>query len=231
MSDTVELHHALTRLFTFFVDCIVDAIAASGPDGWLGNFHTLMQMDDTAIVATSHMKLVDKLRCLTQCSDNFGQSMHPVKSKFFSVNCHDKNPIVLDNVTVSYTEIYIYLGTPMSNAPLHKQVQNHISNKHNHCMKFTSFLYKNSDAPYHVKESVWQSVLTSALFYSYEICPCKDLHAVNVRYKSTLKQLLGVRATTCNDLVVLEAGLPIARSHIRNTKRTISCQVIQMPRI
>ena len=48
-------------MFTFFVDCIVDAVAASGPDGWLGNFHTLVQMDDTAIVATSHLKLIDKL--------------------------------------------------------------------------------------------------------------------------------------------------------------------------
>ena len=34
-------------LFTFFIDSTIEAIASFGPDGWLGNLHTLLFMDDS----------------------------------------------------------------------------------------------------------------------------------------------------------------------------------------
>ena len=166
-------------LFIFFFDCIVEAVAAS-ETSWVDR--ELPHSDTDVRLGHCCNKPSDETPAPKQCSDNLGQPLQPVKSKFFTVNWNDKIPIVLDNVTdgVSYTEIDIYLGTPMSNAPLHKQGHNHISNKHNHCMKFTSFLYRNCNAPNHVRESVWQSVPRSALFYSCETWLFNDLCAADV---------------------------------------------------
>ena len=216
-------------LFTFYVDCIVQAISHSGPDDWLGLLHCLMQMDDTAVVATSRHKLIDKLVRLKRCSEDLGQSMHPVKSKFFNVNSDDVAPIPLGNVTVAYTENYVYLGTPMSNSPLTMQIQDHMSTKHAHCLKFTSFLTKNSDAPYNVKETVWQSALKSSLMFSCKTWLCTNLRPAEAPYMSSLKQLLGVRSTTCNDLALLESGVPSPRSYIETRQRNFLHKLVRRP--
>ncbi len=47
-------------LFTFFIQSTIDAIATSGPDGGLGNLHTLLLMDDTVILATSRKQITEK---------------------------------------------------------------------------------------------------------------------------------------------------------------------------
>ena len=101
----------------FFAWGIIKAISQCGEDGWLGTLHCLMQMDDTAVLATSRNSLINKLRKLKCCSDNIDQSMHPIKSKFFTVNTNDREPITLDNVVISHVDSYVYLGTPMSNSP------------------------------------------------------------------------------------------------------------------
>ncbi len=52
------------QLFTFFIKSTIDAIATSGPDGWLSNLHTLLLMDDTVILATSRKQMHKKLKLL-----------------------------------------------------------------------------------------------------------------------------------------------------------------------
>ena len=141
-------------LFTYYVDCMIKSINEYGPDGWLGVLHCLMQMDDTAVFATSRESFIDKLKRSKQCSDKIKQSMHPVKSKFFTVNMDDKEPIYLDNVKISYQELYIYLDTELSNSNITEQVRDHLASKNGNKLKFLSFLAKNSSAPYKVKEKV-----------------------------------------------------------------------------
>ena len=131
-------------LFTYYVDCMIKSINEYGPDGWLGVLHCLMQMDDTAVFATSRQSFIDKLKRSKQCSDKIKQSMHPVKSKFFTVNVDDKEPIYLDNVKISYQELYIYLGTELSNSNITEQVRNHLASKNGNKLKFLSFSGKNS---------------------------------------------------------------------------------------
>ena len=88
--------------------------------------------------------------------------------------------------------------------------------KEGHVLKFTSFLLKNIDAPYHVKRTVWQSAVTSAILHSCESWLTADTGAVEKPYMSTLKQLLGVKQTTCNDLTLVESGQGHVKDVIRN---------------
>ena len=83
-----------------------------------------------------------------------------------------------------------------------------------HAVKFTAFLYKNGDDPYKVKKQVWQSVHQSAIFYRCETWFTADLRAAESVYMSSLKQFLGVRLWTCNDIAMIEAGVGNAKSYI-----------------
>ena len=201
-------------LFTFYVDCIIRTLDECGPDDWLGLFHCLMQMDDTAVVATCRSRFVDKLLKLKRCSDSLCQTMHPVKSMFCTVNVQDLSPIILDNVTISHTVKYVYLGGTLSNSLISNQIKDHMAAKQGHLLKFMSFLHKNNEAPFQVKESVWQSALTSAIMYGCETWLTSDLRHAEAPYMSSLKQLLGVRISTCNDIALLEAGVPSPRAYI-----------------
>ena len=202
-------------LFTCFIDTTIEAIACTGPDGWLGSLHCLLLMDDTVVFATSRHKLEEKLKSLKSCVDRIGMVIHPRKSQFFSVNTEDTSAVIMDEVTIAHTEEYIYLGTPISKNTCAKQVQAHVKAKEGHIFKFTSFLLKNIDAPYHVKRTVWQSAVTSAILYSCESWLTADTRAVEKPYLSTLKQLLGVKQSTCNDLTLVESG----EGHVKDVIR------------
>jgi len=202
------------NLFTAYIDPTIDAVKEFGPDDWLGHLQILLLMDDTIIFATSRLRLLAKLRLLKTCADDIGMTLHPTKSKFLTVNCEDNVPFVLDDVSISKTEQYVYLGAEISNQPIASQVKNHIKSKASHTRKFYSFLSKNSDCPFPVKVKVWKSALNTAILYSCETWLTNDLRSVESSYNNTLKQMLSCRQTTCNDIVYLETGQPNAKSVI-----------------
>ena len=146
-------------------------------------------------------------------------SMHPSKSQFISVNKKDNQHIHLDSVTIKPTHGYIYLSTPIADASTTQQVELHVSMKSCHTYKFSSFLLKNSDAPYSVKQSVWRSALSAAILYSCETWLSTNFKRVEKLHMSTLKEMLGVRITTSNNLVLLESGEPDIKNLIRDRQQ------------
>ena len=202
-------------LFVFFLDATVDAINSYGPDGWLGCLHTLLLMDDTVIFATSRASLKAKLLLLKHSADKLGMEIHPTKSRFMCTDSSDKSPFIIDGVVVSLTDVYTYLGSDISIDSLPNQLKLHFKSKFCNVLKFYTFCYKNSDAPFHVKKTVWESAVKSAIFYSSETWLCKNLRAAESAYMSTLKCMLGVRTQTSNDAVLLEIGAPTAKAYIK----------------
>ena len=211
-------------LFTFFIDATILAVNAYGPDGWLGCLHILLLMDDTVIFATSRESLQAKLKLLKAKADELGMVIHPTKSKYMSTDISDKSPIILDSVIVSFTssvivsftEKYTYLGAIITMDSIANQLKLHFKEKQCHILKFYAFLYKNNDAPFIVKKQVWNSALTSALFYSSETWLTYDLKPAERAYLATLKQLLGVRKSIPTECVYIESGIPAAKPFIRN---------------
>jgi hypothetical protein len=202
-------------LFTFYLDQTVDALNECDPDGWLESLHCLLLMDDTVILATSREKMIEKLTVLKRSVDEIGMRIHPTKSQFICVNCEDSEPFTLGDASISHTNSYTYLGTPISNGSIKQQVNVHLSGKVSHTFKFMSFLKKNNDAIFCVKRTVWESALKSALFYSSETWLTDDLRQAETVYMSTLKNLLNVRRSTCHDIILVELGLGDAKSYIR----------------
>ena len=202
-------------LFVFFLDATVEAVNSFGPDGWLDMLHTLLLMDDTAIFATSKERLEAKLKLLKQSADQLGMVIHPTKSKFLCINTTDKSPIIIDQVVISYTDIYLYLGSIIAMESIPEQVKRHFADKQCQILKFYTFLYKNSDAPFQVKKTVWDSALKSSIFYGSETWLTRNLKCVESVYMDTLKRLMGVRGTTNTQALLVESGLPSAKAYIR----------------
>lgn len=203
-------------LFTFYIDETVRAMRPIPNDDWLGDLHILLLMDDTAIFATSRRSLSDKLKRIKDSADQIGMTLHPSKSRYLSVNANNHDPFIVDDVVIEHCEEYIYLGTPINNESIADQVKRHIKWKNSHLLKFSSFLTKNYDVPFSVKNKVRQCALNTALFYSCETWLCHDLKAADSTYLTSLKQMLGVRTTTCNDLVCIETDVPSAKSFIKD---------------
>ena len=203
-------------LFTFYVDCLIDALDTCGPDGWLEHLHCVMQMDDTAVVAVSRQRLIQKLLVVKATSDALGQTMHPDKSRFFAINADDTSPIWIEEVVIKFTLKYVYLGAKMSDSRIPAQIADHMSDKFCNLLKFTSFLRKNSDAPFQVKEKVWNSCLTSSIMYGCETWLSADLRKAESPYMSSLKQLLGVRSQTPTNMSLTEIDAVSASAFIIN---------------
>ena len=62
--------------------------------------------------------------------------------------------------------------------------------------------------------------IKKALFYGRETWLTNDLKSAEAIYNATLKNLLGVRATTCNDITFAECGELGAKAYIRNQQKT-----------
>lgn len=121
----------------------------------------------------------------------------------------------------------MYLGSLISVSTVSQQVKDHIQNKASHVFKFSSFLAKNTDAPFSVKYTVWESALKSAIFYGSETWMTKDLKVAEAVYLSTLKQLLNVRSQTCTDNVYVESGVTKGKSYIQQRQSKFLYRIME----
>ena len=87
---------------------------ADGPDEWLGDLHILMEMDDSAIsllsISISRSSMQRELELAKVCTDHLYMELHPTKSKYMVVIASGKEPFILGDITVGYTDSYVYLG-------------------------------------------------------------------------------------------------------------------------
>ena len=128
-----------------------------------------------------------------------------------ALNTRDKSDFICDDVHISHTIRFVYLGTPFTTESL----SNHLNSKAGHVLKFASFLRKNYDAPFYVKSQVWKSAVISALFFGCETWLMSDFRAAESVYMNTVKQLVGIRNSVCNDIVLVELGIGDAQSFVR----------------
>ena len=207
-------------LFTFYVNCTIESLKTFGVDGYLQNWHSLLFMDDTIVLATSRESLMQKLQILLESAKSINMKVHPTKSQYMTIAMEDIEPIQIQDCTLKMTKEYIYLGANISCLPLSEQVANHIRRSQIHLHKFVAFIAKNSTAPYKVKKLVWDSALKGAILYACESWMCENLKVCSAIYMSSLKMMLGVRTQTCTDLVLVEAQTGSSKAYIK--KRQIS---------
>ena len=152
----------------------------------------LFFMDDTVSFATSRKKMQRKLARLKEAAYHIDMIIHPTKYIFLSMG---KGQTVLSLMLLLLcmrNNMHVYLGSTLMNDTVAKEVQVQADKKHAHSLKFSSFLVKNSDAPFTVKETVFRSTVMAAFLYSSETWMTSDLRMVKLPYMTALKELLGV---------------------------------------
>ena len=88
------------------------------------------------------------------------------------------------------------------------------------------FLNQKQSCPYIVNRSVWTSALNASMLYSCETWLTMDFRAVEKVYMSSLKQLLGVRHSTRNSIVLLESGKPDVKTLIKNRQHKFPRNIV-----
>ena len=94
-------------LFTFYINSTIRAIKTFGPDGFLGNLHSLLYMDDTVVLATSRQAMEAKLHLLNESAKSIHMEIHPSKSQYIAINAKDKKPFDMNEVRIGCTDKYI----------------------------------------------------------------------------------------------------------------------------
>lgn len=210
-------------LFIIFVNDLIRLIKQNcGVDGFLAWLHLLILMDDTVLLATNRENMIHKIRLLNQFCASHGMKINESKTNFFVINGNnsDKEAMFVDDVSVSVCDHYTYLGSPFSaDGSITTSIKLHAQNKMCHALKFVSFINKNNDVPFHVKIKVFQAAFMSTILYGCESWLNGDIKPVNKLYMWCIKQMLGVRKTTCNDLCLMELGYPTLRSLILSKQR------------
>lgn len=115
----------------------------------------------------------------------------------------------MNGLVIEHCNSYVYLGSPFTcDGNVSRAVKLHANNKMPHVLKFVSFIKKNNDVPFVVKRRVFDAALMSSLLYGCESWLNADLKPIIKLYNWCLKQLLGVRKSTPNDVCYIEAGYP-----------------------
>ena len=86
-------------------------------------------------------------------------------------------------------------------------------------LKFNAFITKNVDFPFWIKRKVFDAALLSTILYSSEAWLRNSARNVQAVYYFVVNTLLGVRATTANDLCLMELGIPSVVARVRDTQK------------
>ena len=210
-------------LFIIYVNVMIQMIKQRCPlDGFLSWLHILVMMDDTVLLSTTREGMIRKIEILHDFCSSHGMVVNNDKTKFMVVNgnTEDKEMILCHDMRVSYCTSYIYLGSPFTDDGLASTaVKLHANKKMCHVLKFISFVNRNNDVPFYIKRKVFDACVTTSVLYGCESWLSCDLKPIEKLYKWCIKELLGVRITTNNDICMVELGLPSLKALVKEKQR------------
>ena len=211
-------------LFIIYVNNLIKLLKETcQPDGFLSWLHLLMLMDDTVLLATNRENIIRKVQLLNQFCYNYGMIVNENKTKLMVINgsVEDRQPITVNDLTILHCDKYIYLGSPFTaDASLSTLIKTHVQEKMPHFNKFIAFINKNNNLPFAIKKRVFDACLVSAFLYGCESWLNANLMPLSKLYNWALKQLLGVRLTTCNDVCYIESGYNSLKTIVKSRQRS-----------
>ena len=210
-------------LFVIFVNDLIKLIKHNcNVDGFLAWLHILVLMDDTVLLSTSRRNMVHKLRLLNEFCMSHGMKINETKTRFFVINGNDEDKVTMHagEVSVNICDHYTYLGSIFTaDGSTSTAIKIHAQSKTCHALKFISFINKNCDIPFHIKAKVFHAAFVSTMLYGCESWLNGDMKPVHKLYMWCIKQLLGVRKTTCNDLCLIELDYPPLKALVMSRQR------------
>ncbi len=197
-------------IFVLFINDLIKLLKENcGWDGFLSWLHVLVLMDDTVRLSTLMNGMTRNLSLLKHFCNNYGMAVNNKKTTFFDVNVavERSEPFITVGMTVNLCDKYTYLGSVFtSDGSISTAIVAHAQSKMCHVLKYVSFVKKNADAPFSVKKRIFEAALMSTLLYGCESWLDANLKPMEILYNLCIKQLLGVRMSTCNDVCYVDCA-------------------------
>ena len=206
-------------LFVFYIDIMINMINEYGSDGFLGDLHTILLMDDTAILATSMDACKQKLDRLGDYCKAYGMVVNEAKTKFMVINgdSKDKSNIVTEDFNIGYTNHYWYLGSPIcDDGKVCSVVDLHVKEKPKQVLKFTSIIRTNCNMPFPLKKNVAEACTTTSFCYGSETWLTGNFKRLESPYGKLVRLLLCIPM----DLCLFEASMPCIKEMILSRRKT-----------
>ena len=107
-------------LFIIYLNVMVLMIKMLANDGFLGDQHLMVLMDDTVLFGTTREMIKKKFEILMQFCEEYGMEVNEIKTKMMVINGveRDREDFTCMGVTVKHTLSYIYI----LEVPLQKMV-------------------------------------------------------------------------------------------------------------
>ena len=197
-------------LFTMYVDKVVKMVKEAIPtDGFLGELHMLLLMDDTVIMASSREACMIKMKAVLKYCEEYGMELNTKKTKFFVINANneDKISMKIDEKEISYCTEYFYLGSWFTDdGKMESALNLHVRNYQFTCNKFALFCSSNTEMPYYYKSLVMDAAAVSSIFYGCETFFSSNPKQMINAYNQLVRGLLGVRSNTSMHICLIESG-------------------------
>ena len=182
-------------------------------------YHLLMHADDILMLSTMKSVIIRKLECLMKyCGENFVK-LQLSKCAMMCVNSTDENdtePITINNITLKCSLSEVYLGSVITNSnKLLHDVEADIKHRKLNVVKFYAFLRSNRNAPIDVKLRILESCVVQAILHNAETWADCRIDQLEVVYRRMMKSVLGVRMTTCSELLYVELGVHSIKTYVR----------------
>ena len=198
-------------LFNVFIDDLFEYLRNNcTTETLLQDIHALIHADDTIIVSTNKQKFIHKCNLTMKFFQENKLKLNMGKCKYIVINRSirdKKESLVLEGGTLKYTDSLKYLGVYItSDGLISKDVKHYLSTvRPTISLKFTNFCNLNKNAPLHVKLDVLDKCAVPALLYACEVWG-RCFHEAEAIYRCGIKSALGVRQSTNNEIVYIEAG-------------------------
>ena len=177
----------------------------------IGLLHMLMHADDILMLASTKQKAREKLLRLIKYSKENFIKLQLTKCAIMCVNSKDPDDykaLIVDDITLKNVDKETYLGSVITNS--HKiaiDVKEDIKHRSFNIIKFYAFLRENSHAPIHIKIKVLNSCIIASILHNCETWANTNIQQLEVKYRRMLKCILGVKQSTCSELLFVELSI------------------------
>jgi hypothetical protein len=179
-------------------------------------YHILLHADDCLLLSTSKQGLIEKFKCLEQyCIDN-NIRLQPKKCCFLVINSTENENISLEQGEIKCANEAVYLGSIITGTgDVNADVAAETKQREKQFSRFQAFLRENYNAPLCVKEKVLDACVTAAVLHNCETWGNANLSSLEALYRKSIKYMLGIRKTVCNEFPYIELERPTLTSIVQ----------------
>ena len=242
IGDEIESKYGVTQgrkssanIFSYYISDMSDGLKNNNDD-FMDPYCLIQLADDTNLIAETITSLNNKFSITFKYAKDNYQRINHKKTKFMHMSDEPSlNDIVLEDGTVinpvNPCEGYSFLGFKLTySGNIEHIIENNLDSKVNTIVRYYAWLHENNDTPFYIKIQVLYTCLFTSILYSAEAWSNISKHIEEKILKierEALKQCLGVKTGTTNDLIYIELNKADIIANIKERQKNFYEKVLK----